>query len=95
MTEIVYNHGAVTGLAGDVAQQAAQLMDIHDDVQHLTQSLADFFLGHGATAFFDAQQQMLHGLSNLIQVVSHHSQTIGNVDENALHTDMQTQSFFS
>jgi hypothetical protein len=38
---------------------------------------------------------MLHGLSNLIQVVSHHSQTIGNVDENALHTDMQTQSYFT
>ena len=95
MTEIVYNNGAVTGFAGDVAQQAAQLMEIHDDVAHLTQSLADFFLGHGATAYFDAQQQMLHGLSNLIQVVSHHSNTINTVDANALATDMQTQAFFT
>ncbi|MGA3253756.1 MAG: WXG100 family type VII secretion target [Mycobacterium sp.] len=95
MTEIVYNHGAVTGFAGEVGSQAAQLMEIHEDVRHLTQSLADFFLGHGATAFFDAQNQMLSGLEDLIQVVSQHSQTINNVDANALATDMQTQSFFT
>lgn len=48
---IVYNHAAVSGLTGDIASQAAQLMEIHDDVLHITQSLADFFQGHGATTF--------------------------------------------
>jgi uncharacterized protein YukE len=95
MTEIVYNHGAVTGLASDVASQAGQLMEIHQDVHQLTQALADFFLGHGATAFFDAQRQMLSGLEDLIQIVSQHSHTINNVDANALATDLQTQSFFT
>jgi uncharacterized protein YukE len=95
MTEIVYNHGAVTGFASQVGTQAAQLMEIHDDVHQATQALADYFLGHGATAFFDAQRQMLSGLEDLIQVVSQHSHTINNVDANALATDLQTQSFFT
>ena len=47
---IVYNHAAVSGLSGDIGSQAAQLMEIHGDVLHLTQALGDFFQGHGATA---------------------------------------------
>lgn len=84
---IVYNHAAVSGLSGDIANQAAQLMEIHDDVLHLTQALADFFQGHGATSFFDAQQQMLHGLEGLIQTVSLHGHTVDNVHQNAIATD--------
>ena len=74
--QIVYNHGAVIGFSGEIGSQAAQLMEIHGDVLHLTQALADFFQGHGATAFFDAQQQMLHGLEDLIQTVSLHGHTV-------------------
>ena len=34
--QIVYNHAAVSGLSGDIATQAAQLMEIHDDVLHIS-----------------------------------------------------------
>jgi ESAT-6 family protein len=91
---IVYNHAVVSGLSSDIKAQAAQLMEIHDDVLHLTQSLADFFQGHGATAFFDAQQQMLHGLEGLIQTVSVHGATVGHVDNNAISTDQQMGNLF-
>ncbi|OBK31472.1 hypothetical protein A5634_14050 [Mycobacterium asiaticum] len=93
--QIVYNHGAVIGFAGEVGTQAAQLMEIHGDVLHVTQSLADFFQGHGATAFFDAQQQMLHGLEDLIQTVSRHAHTVHNVDEMAQATDAQLGALFT
>lgn len=92
---IVYNHGAVMGFAGEVGSQAAQLMEIHSDVQHITQALGDFFQGHGATAFFDAQQQMLHGLEDLIQTVSRHAHTVQNVDEMARATDSQMGNLFT
>ncbi|HWF27560.1 MAG TPA: WXG100 family type VII secretion target [Mycobacterium sp.] len=92
---IVYNHAAVSGLSGDIGTQAAQLMEIHGDVLHLTQALADFFQGAGATAFFDAQQQMLHGLEGLIQTVSLHGQTVSNVHSNAIDTDNLMGTFFS
>jgi uncharacterized protein YukE len=91
---IVYNHAAVSGLSGDIGSQAAQLMDIHGDVLHLTQALGDFFQGHGATAFFDAQQQMLHGLEDLIQTVSLHGHTVSNVHDAAISTDHNMGSFF-
>lgn len=91
---IVYNHAAVSGLSGDIGSQSAQLMEIHGDLLHLTQGLADFFQGHGATAFFDAQQQMLHGLENLIQTVNLHGHTVSNVHENAIATDMQMGGLF-
>jgi uncharacterized protein YukE len=93
--QIVYNHAAVSGLSGDIATQAAQLMEIHDDVLHITQSLAEFFQGHGATAFFDAQQQMLHGLEDLIQTVSLHGHTVSNVHDAAVSTDYQMGNFFT
>jgi uncharacterized protein YukE len=92
---IVYNHGAVIGFAGEVGAQAAQLMEIHGDVLHLTQALAEFFQGHGATAFFDAQQQMLHGLEDLIQTVSRHAHTVHSVDEMAQATDAQLGNLFT
>ncbi|MEB3980895.1 WXG100 family type VII secretion target [Mycobacterium sp. 663a-19] len=91
---IVYNHAAVSGLSGDIGTQAAQLMEIHGDVLHLTQALADFFQGQGATAFFDAQQQMLHGLEGLIQTVSLHGHTVDSVHQDAIGTDMAMQNFF-
>ena len=92
---IIYNHAAVSGLTGDIGSQAAQLMEIHGDLLHLTQALADFFQGHGATAFFDAQQQMLHGLDDLIQTVSLHGHTVGNVHDDAMRTDQLMGGFFS
>lgn len=92
---IVYNHAAVTGFAGDVGSQAAQLMEIHGDVLHSTQALGDFFQGHGAVAFFDAQQQMLHGLEDLIQTVTLHGHTVHSVDESAMATDMQMGNLFN
>jgi uncharacterized protein YukE len=91
---IVYNHAAVSGLSGDIGSQAAQLMEIHGDVLHLTQALADFFQGHGATAFFDAQQQMLHGLEGLIQTVSLHGHTVNSVHDDALRTDQMMGGLF-
>lgn len=91
---IVYNHAAVSGLTGDIAGQAAQLMEIHSDLLHMTQALGDFFQGHGATTFFDAQQQMLHGLDDLIQTVSLHGHTVGNVHDAAIATDSNMSSFF-
>lgn len=92
--QIVYNHAAVSGLSGDIATQAAQLMEIKDDVYHITQSLAEFFQGHGATAFFDAQQQMLHGFDDMIQTVSLHGHTVTSVHENAINTDSAIGSLF-
>ena len=92
---IVYNHGAVIGFASEIGTQAAQLMEIHADVLHMTQALGDFFQGHGATAFFDAQQQMLHGLEDLIQTVSRHGHTVHNVDEMAQATDAQMGNLFT
>ena len=92
---IIYNHAAVSGLTGDIGAQAAQLMEIHGDLLHLTQALGDFFQGHGATAFFDAQQQMLHGLDDLIQTVSLHGHTVGNVHDDAIRTDGMMQSLFN
>jgi uncharacterized protein YukE len=92
--QITYNHAAVSGLSGDIATQAAQLMEIHDDVLHITQSLAEFFQGHGATAFFDAQQQMLHGLQDMIQTVSLHGHTVNNVHDAAIAADHNIGAFF-
>ena len=93
--QITYNHAVVAGLTGDIATQASQLMEIHDDVLHVTQSLAEFFQGQGATSFFDAQQQMLHGLQDMIQTVSLHGHTVGNVHEAAIVADNAAKTFFA
>jgi WXG100 family type VII secretion target len=92
--QITYNYGAVTGFASDVASRAAQLMEIHDDIQHRTQALADFFQGTGATAFFDAQQQMLHGLEGLIHTVSQHGRVVNDTAESAQATDQAISQAF-
>ena len=39
------NHGAVADFASDVGTRAAQLMEIHDDIQQRTSAIADFFEG--------------------------------------------------
>lgn len=91
---ITYNHGAVADFASDVGSRAAQLMEIHDDIQQRTNAIADFFQGAAATSFHEAQMQMLHGLQGLIQTVSQHGQTISSVNEGAHSTDMQMSNLF-
>jgi WXG100 family type VII secretion target len=95
MSEITYNYAAIGAFAADVGQRAAQLMEIHQDVLQRTQALTDYFLGKGATAFFDAQQQMLHGLEGLIQTVSQHQHVVNNTAESANVTDIQIQNGFT
>lgn len=91
---ITYNHGLVAEFASDVGNRAAQLMEIHDDIQQRTNAIADFFQGSAATSFHEAQMQMLHGLQGLIQTVSRHGQTIGSVNEGAHATDLSMSNLF-
>lgn len=91
---ITYHHGAVADFASDVGARAAQLMEIHDDIQQRTNAIADFFQGSAATSFHEAQMQMLHGLQGLIQTVSQHGQTISSVNEGAHSTDIQMSNLF-
>jgi WXG100 family type VII secretion target len=95
MSEITYNYGAIGAFAADVGQQAAQLMEIHQDILQRTNALGDYFLGKGATAFFDAQQQMLHGLESLAQHVVQHHDVVHNTMDSAAAMDQNVQSFFS
>jgi WXG100 family type VII secretion target len=92
--QITYNYAAVGAFASDVGQRAAQLMEIHQDILQRTQALADYFMGKGATAFFDAQQQMLHGLEGLIQTVSQHSHVVNQTADSAHATDIHIQQGF-
>ena len=73
---------------------AAQLLEIHDDIQQRTNAIADFFEGQAATGFHEAQMQMLHGLQGLIQTVSRHCQTISSVNEGAHATDLSMSNLF-
>lgn len=91
---ITYNHGAVADFASDVGSRAAQLMEIHDDIQQRTNAIADFFQGSAATSFHEAQMQMLSGLQGLIHTVSQHGQTISSVNEGAHSTDLQMSNLF-
>jgi WXG100 family type VII secretion target len=94
MDQITYNHGMVSELASDVGQRAAQLMEMHDDIQQRTNAIAEFFEGKAGTAFHEAQMQMLQGFQSLIQTVSRHGTTIQNVNEGAAMTDsMMAQGF--
>ena len=94
MDQITYNHGMVSELASDVGQRAAQLMEMHDDVQQRTNAIAEFFEGKAGTAFHEAQMQMLLGFQSLIQTVSRHGTTIQNVNEGAAMTDsLMAQGF--
>jgi len=92
--QITYNLGAVAGFASDVGSRAGQLMEIHSDIQQRTNALAEFFQGHGATGFFDAQAQMLHGLEGLIQTVGQHGHVVNNVLDNAVGTDQHIKGLF-
>jgi WXG100 family type VII secretion target len=91
---ITYNHGGVSEFAGDVATRAAQLMEIHDDIQQRTNAIADFFQGSAAGAFHDAQMQMLSGLQGLIETIQQHGSTISNVNDSAHQTDLQMGNLF-
>lgn len=92
---ITYNLAAVHGFGADVGTRAAQLMELHADIQRRTQALAEFFAGHGATGFFDAQQQCLHGFEGLAQTVSVHGNTVNKVADGAASTDASIATFFA
>lgn len=91
---ITYNHGAVSDFASDVGSRSAQLMEIHDDILHRTNAIADFFQGAAAGSFHEAQLQMLQGLQGLIETMNRHGQTIGSVNESAHQTDMMMGNLF-
>jgi WXG100 family type VII secretion target len=92
---ITYNHGGVADFASEVGTRAAQLMEIHDDIAQRTNAIADFFQGEAATAFHDAQMQMLKGLEGLIQTVSNHGQVINQTNDSAHQTDILMGQGFS
>lgn len=56
--------------------------------------LTEYFGGHGATGFFEAQAQMLSGLQGLIETIGQHGSTIGSVLEGAMQTDQTINSLF-
>ena len=91
---ITYNPGAVADFAQDVGSRAGQLHAIHEDVSNKTNQLQEFFAGHGATGFFDAQMQMLSGLQGLIDTVRQHGQTTSHVLDAAISTDQQIAGLF-
>lgn len=57
-------------------------------------ALQEFFAGHGAQGFFDAQAQMLSGLQGLIETVGQHGTTTGHVLDNAIGTDQAIAGLF-
>ena len=91
---ITYNHGGVADFASDVGSRSAQLMEIHGDILHRTNAIADFFQGAAATSFHEAQTQMLHGLQGLIETMNTHGRTISSVNESAHQTDIMMGSLF-
>lgn len=91
---ITYNHGGVADFASDVGSRSAQLMEIHDDILHRTNAVADFFQGAAATSFRESQMQMLQGLQGLIQTMNHHGRTISSVNESAHQTDVMMGNLF-
>jgi uncharacterized protein YukE len=91
---ITYNPGAVADFASDVGARAGQLQVIKDDTANRTNTLQEFFAGHGATAFFDAQAQMLSGLQGLIETVQRHGQTTTQVLDGAISTDNSMTGLF-
>jgi WXG100 family type VII secretion target len=91
---ITYNHGAVSDFASDVGSRSAQLMEIHDDILHRTNTIAEFFQGAAASSFHEAQLQMLKGLQGLVDTMNQHGQTIGSVNEGAHQTDMMMGNLF-
>ncbi|MEO8814391.1 MAG: WXG100 family type VII secretion target [Mycobacterium sp.] len=91
---ITYNPGAIADHATDVVNRAGQLHEIHSDATQRTTALGEFFAGHGASGFFDAQQQMLSGLQGLIETVGQHGATTSHVLNGAMGTDQAIGSLF-
>ena len=91
---IAYNPGPVADFATDVGSRAGQLDAIHADVANKTNALQEFFAGHGAMGFFDAQYQMLSGLQGLIDTVRQHGSTTNHVLDAAISTDQQIAGLF-
>lgn len=82
--QITYNPGAVSDFASDVGSRAGQLHMIYEDTASKTNALQEFFAGHGAQGFFDAQAQMLSGLQGLIDgsAWDYHRPRAGQRDRN-------------
>ncbi len=91
---ITYNPGAVADFASDVVARAGQLQAIYDDTSNRTNALQEFFAGHGAAGFFEAQAQMLSGLQGLIDTVHQHGQTTSHVLDGAISTDQSIAGLF-
>jgi uncharacterized protein YukE len=91
---ITYQLGTVAQLSSDVAASASQLEEIRGDIFNLTQALAEFFLGKGASTYFDAQQQALHGLDHKIQQILSHGGKIGDALETMVATDSTSATLF-
>ncbi len=91
---ITYNPGPVADFASDVGARAGQLQMIKDDTANRTNTLTEFFAGHGATAYFEAQAQMLSGLQGLIETIQQHGRTTTHVLGNAVNTDSTIQGLF-
>lgn len=91
---IAYNPSAVADFATDVGARAGQLEAIHSDTTNATNALQEFFAGHGAMGFFDAQYQMLSGLQGLVDTVRQHGVTTGHVLDGAISTDNHMRGLF-
>src|SRR5262245_23667594 len=91
---IAYNPSAVADFATDVGARAGQLEAIHADTANLTNALQEFFAGHGAMGFFDAQHQMLQGLQGRVDTVRQDGVTTGHVLDGAISTDNQMRGIF-
>jgi uncharacterized protein YukE len=94
MGNIQYDHGVVNDLASGVGNNAAVLMEHHEDIRHRTEQIAGFFQGQAHTSFHEAQVQMLRGLEGLIETVAQHGQTIHSVNAAAHATDLSSANFF-
>lgn len=92
--QITYQLGTVADLASDVTSRASQLTEIRQDIWTLTQALAEYFLGKGATTYFDAQQQALHGFDHKIEQVLSHGGRIGDALGGAVQTDSTAATYF-
>ncbi|MGH3958664.1 WXG100 family type VII secretion target [Mycobacterium sp.] len=91
---IQYDHGVVDDLGSGVGNQAAILLEHHDDIKHRTDQIAGFFQGQAHAAFYEAQIQMLRGFEGLIETVAQHGQTIHTVNASAHATDLSSANFF-
>jgi uncharacterized protein YukE len=91
---ITYNPGAVGDFASDVGARAGQLQMLKDDTANRTNTLTEFFAGHGATAYFEAIAQMMSGFQGLIETIHQHSRTTTHVLGNAVNTDNTIRGLF-